>query len=299
MLNIKDKNSQSKNQIYISGVLTEMDIQPKQTNDGRNFATGTIKVRVDQEINGKKVENIIPISLFSMELKSDKTVNPNYARILGYRDSFTSLSAAETPAQASKVTIGLANITENRWIDQTTKELRTGFRINSNFINKARDTDEEKATFELSGVVGKLQPEYDKNGDETGRLIVKFIVVQFGGKVDIIDLIAADTAKAHIETNWKEGDTVKVVGVINMTQKTVTWMEPQGFGPDIPRQRTESSRELIIIGGSAGGLEDTLSYDADDIKVALAERQKAIEELKNKSTNKPAAAPASSSGFGF
>lgn len=299
MLNIKDKNSQSKNQIYISGVLTEMDIQPKQTNDGRNFATGTIKVRVDQEINGKKVENIIPISLFSMELKSDKTVNPNYARILGYRDAFTSLSAAETPAQASKVTIGLANITENKWIDQTTKELRTGFRINSNFINKARDTDEEKATFELSGVVGKLQPEYDKNGDETGRLIVKFIVVQFGGKVDIIDLIAADTAKAHIETNWKEGDTVKVVGVINMTQKTVTWMEPQGFGPDIPRQRTESSRELIIIGGSAGGLEDTLSYDADDIKVALSERQKAIEELKNKSANKPAAAPASSSGFGF
>ena len=234
-----------------------------------------------------------------MELKSDKTVNPNYARILGYRDSFTSLSAAETPAQASKVTIGLANITENKWIDQTTKELRTGFRINSNFINKARDTDEEKATFEVSGVVGKLQPEYDKNGDETGRLIVKFIVVQFGGKVDIIDFIAADTAKAHIETNWKEGDTVKVVGVINMTQKTVTWMEPQGFGPDIPRQRTESSRELIIIGGSAGGLEDALSYDADDIKVALAERQKAIEELKNKSANKPAAAPASSSGFGF
>lgn len=29
MLNIKDKNSQSKNQIYISGVLTEMDIQSK------------------------------------------------------------------------------------------------------------------------------------------------------------------------------------------------------------------------------------------------------------------------------
>ena len=298
MLNIKDRNSQSVNNLVISGLLTEMDIQQKQTRDGRNYVSGTIKVRVDQEINGKKEENIIPISLFSMEKKSDKvSINPNYNRILGYKDSFTSLAAAEKPENASRITVA-ANIGENMWVDAQTKELRSNFRISSNFINKARETDEEKASFELSGVVGKITPEFDKDGNETGRIVVKFIIVQFGGKTDIIDLIAADTAKAHIETNWSEGDTVKAVGVINMKQKTVTWTESQGFGEPIKRTRTESSRELIITGGSAGGLEDMFSYDADDIKAALNERQKRIEELKN-GANKPAPAPASTPNFGF
>ncbi len=298
MLNIKDRNSQSVNNLIISGLLTEMDIQQKQTRDGRNYVSGTIKVRVDQEINGKKEENIIPISLFSMEKKSDKvSINPNYNRILGYKDSFTSLAAAEKPENASRITVA-ANIGENMWVDAQTKELRSNFRISSNFINKARETDEEKASFELSGVVGKITPEFDKDGNETGRIIVKFIIVQFGGKTDIIDLIAADTAKAHIETNWSEGDTVKAVGVINMKQKTVTWTESQGFGEPVKRTRTESSRELIITGGSAGGLEDMFSYDADDIKAALNERQKRIEELKN-GANKPAPAPASTPNFGF
>ena len=298
MLNIKDRNSQSVNNLFISGLLTEMDIQQKQTRDGRNYVSGTIKVRVDQEINGKKEENIIPISLFSMEKKSDKvSINPNYNRILGYKDSFTSLAAAEKPENASRITVA-ANIGENMWVDAQTKELRSNFRISSNFINKAREINEEKASFELSGVVGKITPEFDKDGNETGRIIVKFIIVQFGGKTDIIDLIAADTAKAHIETNWSEGDTVKAVGVINMKQKTVTWTESQGFGEPIKRTRTESSRELIITGGSAGGLEDMFSYDADDIKAALNERQKRIEELKN-GANKPAPAPASTPNFGF
>ena len=298
MLNIKDRSSQSVNNLFISGLLTEMDIQQKQTRDGRNYVSGTIKVRVDQEINGKKEENIIPISLFSMEKKSDKvSINPNYNRILGYKDSFTSLAAAEKPENASRITVA-ANIGENMWVDAQTKELRSNFRISSNFINKARETDEEKASFELSGVVGKITPEFDKDGNETGRIIVKFIIVQFGGKTDIIDLIAADTAKAHIETNWSEGDTVKAVGVINMKQKTVTWTESQGFGEPVKRTRTESSRELIITGGSAGGLEDMFSYDADDIKAALNERQKRIEELKN-GANKPAPAPASTPNFGF
>jgi hypothetical protein len=233
-----------------------------------------------------------------MEKKSDKvSINPNYNRILGYKDSFTSLAAAEKPENASRITVA-ANIGENMWVDAQTKELRSNFRISSNFINKARETDEEKASFELSGVVGKITPEFDKDGNETGRIVVKFIIVQFGGKTDIIDLIAADTAKAHIETNWSEGDTVKAVGVINMKQKTVTWTESQGFGEPVKRTKTESSRELIITGGSTGGLEDIFSYDADDIKAALNERQKKIEELKN-GANKPAPAPASTPNFGF
>ena len=297
MLNIKE--TQSTNTIYISGILQEMDIDTKENAKGDTFATGTIKIRVDQDVNGKKEENTITVSMIANKKKKDGSANANYARILGYKDSFTSLAAADRPEQASRVTI-LGNIEENIWIDQTKNEVRNTFRIRTNFMNKAKEKDEEKSTFELSGVVGKLIPEYDKDGNETGRLIVKFLVIQYGGRLDTIDLIADGPAKAHIEANWNIGDTVKVTGIVNVKSKVVTWMEPQGFGEPIERKRTESVRELLVTGGSAGGLEDAFSYDADEIKAAADERLKRIEELKNKPRSTVnSSAKAAPANFGF
>ena len=77
-------------------------------------------------------------------------------------------------------------------------------------------------------------------------------------------------------------------------------MEPQGFGEPIERKRTESVRELLVTGGSAGGLEDAFSYDADEIKAAADERLKRIEELKNKPRSTVnSSAKAAPANFGF
>lgn len=297
MLNIKQV--QSKNECYISGILNELEIVEGKTHDGRDYVRGIAKVRVDQEVNGKLQENIIPISMFSMKLKGDNTINKVYTRILGYKENLISVAAAEDISQASKVTIAgkTCNIEENLWFDQRTNVVRSNFQIAGNFINAKRDNDKEEARFELSGVVLGMRPEINSQEEETGRLIVNFGVIGYNGRIDVIDLIAEDAAKTHIEANWMKGDTVSLVGIISMTQKTVSWMEEQGFGEPIERTRTESRRELIIKGGSAGGLEESLSYDADDVKAALAERKGRMEEKKK--TTKPAVKASNSDGFGF
>lgn len=299
MLNIKEVQSQ--NECFISGVLNELDIVEGKTTDGREYVRGTAKIRVDQEINGKVQENIVPVSMFSMKLKKDNSPNSVFTRILGYKDTLISEAIAETPSQASKVTLSgkSCNIAENLWYDQRTDQVRSGFQISSNFINPKRDNDKDKAGFELSGVVLNTRPEIDsKTEEETGRLIVNLGIIGYNGTINVVDLIASDTAKAHIEANWTNGDTVKVVGLINVSQKVVTWKEEQGFGEPIERSRTESKRELIITGGSAGGLDEGLSYDADDIKAALAERKAKMESIKqNSKASKPA--PKSTDGFGF
>lgn len=296
MLNIKQV--QSKNECYISGILNELEIVEGKTADQREYVRGTAKIRVDQEINGKVQENIIPVQMFSMKLKSDGNPNQVYSRILSYKDTLISAAVAENIQQASKVTLSgkSCNIDENMWLDQKTGQVKTGFSVSCNFLNAKRDTDKEKATFELSGVILGTKPELDKDSEETGRLIVTFGVVGYNGRVDVIDLIANDTARAHIEANWEKGDTVSVMGIIDVTQKTVTWTEEQGFGEPIERTRTESRRELIITAGSAGGLEESLSYDADDIKAALAERKNRMEKIKEKASNKPAS---KNENFGF
>lgn len=297
MLNIKE--AQSTNVVEISGILSQLEVEQKKTADGRNYASAKATIKVDQEIGGKMVENEIPVKLFSMELKSDgKTVSKIYTGILEMRDKFTSLAALpdDEKDKASKVVITSGQIKENIWVDPSSGQVRTGFEIDSNFMNAPRQGAEFEpgARFELSGVIMDTTRETDANQEETGRLKVKVAVVGWTGKdgvtrVDVIDLIAAsDSAVNFIESNWEKGDTVNINGKISFNQSTKVWYEEQGFGEPIKRTKTQTRKELIILGGSPSGLEEEYSYEANDIKAGLAARAARVEEMKEKG-NKPKA----------
>ena len=297
MLDIKTK--QSDNSLYVSGILKELDINNKKTTDGREYANVTATIRVDQEVDGTMTENEILVRLFAFKKKKDGTDNKLYPIYLKYAEQFTSLSAAETPTQASRVTVygDRVNLSENIYYNANTQKLyEKSFQISASFLNTARETDEEGAHFELSGVVGKTREETDGDGNETGRLIIDFIIIGYNGRADVIQLYASGNAKSFIEQNWNDGDTVRVTGDIVMSYKVETTLEEQGFGKPIERRKTTSRRELIITGGSQSGLEEELSYDANDIKVALNERNARKEEAMK--TTKPAASKPKS-GFDF
>lgn len=295
------KNIQSTNKVTITGILSELDINPKTTADGREYVQGTATIKVDQEVNGQMTENVIPVRMFSMKKKKDGTDNAVYQGILQMQKDYISLAAAETPSQASIVSITSGQLQENDWVDKSTGMLKNGFQISTNFMRKAGSEDEQKAKFELSGVIGNITEEVDKDGEETGRLIIKFIVIGYLGRADVITLIAENpVAVNHIRSNWEKGDTVSLTGTINMTYKVETWEEEQGFGEPIKRSRTVSKRELLITGGSPCGLDEELSYDSDEIKLALDERNGRIEEIKNKATQAAKkSTQKSSNDFGF
>lgn len=294
MLNIKE--AQSTNVVEISGILSQLEVEQKKTADGRNYASAKATIKVDQEIGGKMVENEIPVKLFSMELKSDGKVSKIYTGILEMRDKFTSLAALpdDEKDKASKVVITSGQLKENIWVDPNSGQVRTGFEIDSNFMNAPRQGAEFEpgARFELSGVIMDTTRETDANQEETGRLKVNVAVVGWTGKdgvtrVDVIDLIAAsDSAVNFIESNWEKGDTVNINGAISFNQSTKVWYEEQGFGEPIKRTKTQTRKELIILGGSPSGLEEEYSYDANDIKAGLAARAARVEEQKEKG-NKP------------
>lgn len=309
MLNIKE--AQSVNSATIVGILKELDITEAKTSDGREYVSCKATVKVDQEVNGKVSENEIPVRMFSMKKKKDGGENKMYSMIVGYRDKFTSLAACpeDHPEMASKIAITTTDpvtrpngtITENIWVDPNGGEVRTSFQIDAKFLNEPRGDFEQGATFELTGVVLNKVRETDTNGEETGRLKIKFAVVGWNGRVDVINLIAAsDNAVNFIESNWEDGDTVSLNGAISFNQSTKVWFEEQGFGDPIKRTKTETRKELIILGGSQSGLEEAYSYDATDIKNALAERQARVEEMKNKANNsKRTQTPKNSNQFGF
>lgn len=297
MLNIKE--TQSKNIVTICGILKELDVVEGNTNDGRAYVRATAKIGVDQEVDGKVIENEIPIKMFSMRLKSDgKTPNQVYDRIVGYKEQFVSAAVVDDISQASQVKI-LAAVEENSYYDDKRKEIRTGYQFSGSFMNKKKPNEDEECTFEVQGVVGKFKDEVDRNGDETGRLIVSMVVIGFRGRADVINFIAKDRAKDFILNHWNEGDTVTATGKVVSSFKTETWFEEQGFGEPIKRTRTTGQRELLITGGSTGGANEDMSYDADSIKLALSERTDRLEEMKNAEKKSTASAPKANSGFDF
>lgn len=300
MLNIVQ--SESVNNVRVEGILKDLDIAERTTSDGRDYVTCKATIKVDQEVNGKMLENEIPIRMFSMRLKKDGTESKIYYNILNYRNQFTSLAATQEGDEhkASRVLIDSGRLEENIWIDQSSGEPRTSYQITTNFIKSAQsDRPEDEATFELTGVVLNKTRETDANGDETGRLKIKFAVVRWGGKVDVINLIAESAnAVNFIETNWEDGDTVQVTGAVSINVSKKVYFEEQGFGDPIKRTKTETRHELIILGGSPAGFDESQAYDANEIKAALADRQARVEQLKTAGkTKKPN--PTKSNQFGF
>ena len=278
---------QSDNEVYICGLLREMEIIEGKTNDGREYVRGTMSIQVDQEIQGKMTNSIIPVKVFSMRKKKDGTINSMYDRILGYKDKFTSAIAVDDVTKASRVMVTKGSISENAWYNSGNDTMIDKlFQVNTNFLNKATDEDKEKATFRLSGIVGGIKQEM-KNDEPTGRTIVSFIIVQYGGKVDIVDLIAEGNAADFINQNWEPKDTVQVAGRIRFYQKTEVRKFEQGFGEPIEDSYTVNCRELVITGGSPHGLEESLTYDNDSVKIALDKRLADHEALKTKSKATP------------
>lgn len=275
MLDIK--KVASVNECEIIGILNELEITEgtsSKSGKDRDYISGTATIRVDTEENGRVIENLIPISLFSFKKKDDGSDNKNYDRIKSYGEKFTSIAAAEDISQATKIYIGgsVASLSENAFVSKNTGKIFSSFKISSNFLNEARNATTDSATFTLTGVVLNLREEMNNQEEPTGRLIVDFGVIGYRGRINVLSLYAEDEGKAFIETSWSSGSTVKVVGDIRMTQKVVTWTEELGFGKPQEKRRTETRRELLITGGSEPLSED-MSYDSDDIKAALAERK--------------------------
>lgn len=307
MLNIKE--TQSTNVVRIAGLLKELDIEEKKDHEGKEFITAKATIKVDQEVNGKMEENEIVVSSFAYKLTKDGKVsklytNPEYkSGILEWKDVYRSLATCpeDQPELASRVLITAGDISENMWADPNSGEMRTTFQINTKFMNLQKKPVDDEASFELSGVILGKAWEVDKQGENTGRLKVQFGVIGFNGRLNVITLIAATEASAnYIDSNWNDYDTVTVAGKVSINQSTEVWYEEQGFGEPIKRTKTVSRKELIILGGSPGGLDEELSYDAGDIDKAAEERQARAAEKKEKAKiNQRAQAPKNSNKFGF
>lgn len=280
---------EAENVVKIEGILSETDLKYgsfEKNGEKKNSIGGTIKIQVNQEINGEAVTLEVPVHMFASEYTNKGTKNPAYQSMERIMNEYVSIAAAGGAANADCVRVTNGKIAMNEYYGQDGRLIAFP-RITASFVSKVRaDEVSPKAEFSTQFVVAKKQHEVDNEGVETGRFKVTGIIPQYGGKVDVVEFITANPKViSAVDQYWNENDTVSAVGRLNFSSRTEKVIKEVDFGEPQESTRTISVSELIITGGSSTPLEGEFAYEMSDIQAALSERKERLEASKAKAAS--------------
>lgn len=273
----KDIMNQAQNRINISGKLLDATFGEGTLNDGRHYKRANITIRVTQTFGGHTETSEIPVSMFAAQYTLQNKPNPGYAQILALQEMKTAQNVGIDDADI--VRISGANIRENNFVSKNSGQLINGWQINTSFINKGATTD--VASFAIEIFIMDMHPETDREGYDTGRLIIKGGIVQYQGKLDVVEFIVEnpDTVD-YISRSWEINNTVEIKGRIRVTAiEEKPSVSENSWGEDIPETSTRTVRELIITTGSDEPKEEEFAYDPTDIKKAFNTRKALLEQM--------------------
>ena len=283
---------QAGNKINLTGKLLDVNLGSGRLNDGRPYERATVTIRVTQTYNGKSETSEVQTGMFATEYTSTGKPNPAWASIQTLKELKTIQNNGLNEADTVRITG--ATLQENNFVSRN-GQLINGWQIRSSFINKTNAPD--VASFVTEIFIMSMDDEVNRDGDTTGRMVIKGGIVQYGGKLDVVEFIVEnpDTID-YIQRHWEVNKTVTVKGRIRVTSIEVKPSgESSGWGEDVPEgPTTQYIRELIITTGDDEPKEDEFAYDPTEIKKAYNERKAYIEQLQIDARKKAngAAAPA-------
>lgn len=283
---MKNILEQAQNKINIVGKLLDVNIGEGVLNDGRKYMRATANIRVTQTYCGKEETSEIPVSLFAAQYTTTNKLNPMYQGVIDLANLKTAQNVGYD--KADTVYIRNGNIRENNYVTKSGQVINT-WQINTGFVNTT--TLSESASFIVDIFIMDMHDELDRDGDSTGRLVIKGGIVQYNGKLDVIEFIVEQPDHVdYISRNWNINDTVTVRGRIRITSKEEKQSgNASSWGEDVPEATTRIVRELIITKGDDEGKDEEFAYDPTDIKKAFNVRKAAIEQKQVDAKNvKPA-----------
>jgi hypothetical protein len=270
---MKSIQVQAGNKLNLAGKLMDVSFGEGTLSDGRHYERATVTIRVTQTFGGKTETSEIPVGMFATDFTSTGKPNPAMRSIHDLKKMNTAQNVGID--NAAQVRLTGATLQENNFVSRT-GQLINGWQIRGSFINEARVSD--VASFTTDIYIMSMDDEVDREGDTTGRLVVKGGIVQYGGKLDVVSFIveSPDTVE-YIQRNWEPNTTVTVKGRIRVTSQEEEAVS-SGWGEDVPDTTTRYIRELIITTGDDVPKEEDFAYDPVEIKKAFADRKANIEQ---------------------
>lgn len=286
---MKNFNQQSENKVMIVGTLLDSNFVQGKTKEGKPYERGNMTIRVTQTYGGNEETSEIPVSFYAAQFKRDGSVNPSYESVQQLKRLKT--VSAHGLGEADCVRIANGQLQENYYVPKGSGRLVDGWQIRSSFFNAGKGA--QAATFSVDMYLMDIKEEFDRDETPTGRLILRGGLVQYGGKLDVVDFIVENPdAVDYIQRNWEPNNTYHAVGRIRVTSKEIQKATSQSsWGEDVPETTTVLTRELIVTKGSDEAYDEDMSYDPTDIRKAFNVRKADMEQKLADSKNPTSAAP--------
>ena len=289
----KDINKQALNKLNIVGKLLDKTFNEGMTSTGKKYERANLTVRVTQMVDNREETSEIPVAMFATPFTNGGSPNPAYENIQRLKTMHSVQDVGE--AEADTIAMTSAELQENNFVSRNSGQLINTWQIRNSFVNvnkKAKDI----ASFNIDVFIMDMHDEVDSEGDPTGRLIIKGGIVQWGGRLDVVNFIVESPEKVdYVQRSWNINETVKIGGRIRYTSKEENRpAATSSWGEELPETTTRTVRELIVTTGNDSAYDEDFSYDPADIKKAFNVRKANLEQLqinaKNGGSSKPAVA---------
>lgn len=274
----KNIMEQATNKVNIIGKLLDCTFREGTTKTGQPYQSANMTIRVNQTYDGHTEISEIPVSLFATQFTSTNKPHPGWKNINDLKNMKTVQNYGEM--EAATVRLGSGSISENNFVSRSTNQVISSWRVNTSFINEGGKAG-EIASFNIDIFIMDMHDEVDREGEPTGRLIIKGGIVQYGGRLDVLEFFVEESDKVnYVSRNWNVGDCVNVGGRIRYTSKEEKRSaSTSSWGEELPETSTRIVRELIITRGSDEPFDEDFAYSDVDIKRAFNERKALLEQM--------------------
>lgn len=292
---MRDIKQSALNRVTVVGTLlseSSESITAKST--GQKYLKAKTLVQVRQPYHDKEEISEIEQEFFTAPLTRKGTENPSYKSVVALEESFVPADKSDMQS-ASRIKI-TGSLKENMYMSKRGR-LVEKLVITGSFINEPKATEtSDKATFSTEIFILQMIDEVIDEV-ETGRLIIKGVVVDYGPRANVFNFYVEEKAAIDfIKENCSINCTFPINGFIRSTTVESS-KKHSSFGTDDNNITTIPVTEIIITGGDDPYDEDA-GYDPLDIKKLMAQRKADKEQiLESADRVKSARKVAASSGW--
>lgn len=295
------------NFIEVEGILAEKDLE-YSTYVSQGVTQDCLRGSVGIKVN----DDIVTLKVFANRLTKDGSESKAYKAMETVMNEHKSI-AEVGEADADKVT-AIGKLNPRKPFKTQDGKVVTGNEYGANFISRVKDANkfEPHASLTAEVYVAGYKAETKMVGtevEETGRIIMKCVHPQYGGKVALFDaIIDTDEAKEFFEDEAVKGSTVSVSfdlrATVEKTEKKAS--TGGGFGKKpADRTFTKVKNEIVAVGADGvyeeydeEGGADQKAFNPKAITSLLNAYKEMVAEVENSEVKPKSSAPVAKKGFG-
>lgn len=288
---MSEQTLKTKNKAEFIGYLKEVNLTKEKNDEKENYISGSITIKY-----GDKPNEQADVKIYKKELTQNGSVAKAYEKLLEIMEHGVTVDASNEEKPATIIRIyGSGDFTPQVTLNEYFKDGAHNMspQAEIGFGNIGINTVSEqsfKAEFDMDVILSKDPVmEKDKEGDETGRLIIEAYSVNYKNEIKPMSFVADDQDLVDGMVSLSKGDMVNIWGNVSTGKIVEVKEKKSGFGG---KAKTDESityvNELIITGGEPIDSSDKRTEVIGSIKQMLVERESFLEEMKNKkSESKP------------